>query len=420
MGTTGINKNRNFFLAFLNHLIWSSLPVASRYLQVYAEPLSFDGQGVLCTAKATSALLIFACGGFFCPEIKKGGEEASQTVADGEQDSESRAEDDGGSDDGLPIPGFRKKVFFGLLFGMVATCRAALNIASSKFTLSYYITTINSLTPLVVSAGDSLILKADLPCAIWPCVIASSVGCAVIGFSHSPMINREPESSFTSDDAIGCSLQFASMCFSAAARLLMKRTEHILSRNEAVQTNNVCNVIFPLAYTLLSNPAGWKAFRHMSRESFLAWVTIAVFVYAIGSTGQMSLVRSMGPGMYSSLSAVRVLASALISAVWLNEPVRNWLEWLGLFITMVTMTLYTLASVDFTSFREQSGTEGSESIGDNDERDHPSLLQSIMTRVRQSPKDETLDLEMTAPLKSPQAAADDAKGKDHVMITWHL
>ena len=87
-------------------------------------------------------------------------------------------------------------------------------------------------------------------------------------------------------------------------------------------------------------------------------------MYTIGSTGQMSLVHSMGPGMCSSLSAVRVLGSALLSAIWLKEPVCNWLEWLGLGIIVMTMTLCTVASVD------TEPTKGTPQSHDSENEDH--------------------------------------------------
>ena len=224
---------------------------------------------------------------------------------------------------------------------------------------------INSLTPIVAAFGDSFFLKASLPRAPWPCVIMSFVGCAVIGVSQSHVVDMSAAGVFSSDDAMGCALQFLSMCFSAAARILMKRTEHILSQNEAVQTNNVSNFVFPLLHALLTNPEGWEAFRHIFvPQNSLSWLTIALLVYTIGSTGQMSLVRSMGPGMYSSLSAVRVLGSALLSAIWLKEPVRNWLEWLGLGIIVMTMTLCTVASVD------TEPTKGTPQSHDSENEDH--------------------------------------------------
>ena len=379
----------------------------------------FDGQGVLATAKATSLILIFTCGHVVCPEntqqnsINKNKEEEEDKVRDDRISPGDNDVTSGGSSTGsdtamqeeeadvdtdirneslpsaqqnvsletmhpqiVPPPPIQTKIFFALLFGTVATCRAALNIASAKFTLSYYITAINSLTPLVVSIGDKVLLKTDLPTAIWPCIFASIVGCVTIAASQSPLIpkddNSEDKFSFTSQDVIGCGLQFISMCFSATARLLMKRTEHILSRNEAVQTNNACNFIFPLSYTLVTNPGGWQAYRKMSSQSVVAWTIISVLVYTIGSTGQMSLVRSMGPGMYSSLGATRVLGSAILSAMWLSEPVQNWLEWIGLLIIMCTMTLYTLASVDVRNswrhlFRARDKVENDEGSDNADE-----------------------------------------------------
>mmetsp|Transcript_9130 Transcript_9130/g.14053 ORF Transcript_9130/g.14053 Transcript_9130/m.14053 type:complete len:398 (-) Transcript_9130:1944-3137(-) len=353
-------ESRLFLLALANHIIWSSLSVAGRYLQVYSQPKVFDGQGVLATGKATSAILVFTCSQTFCLEQNKNTNQQDDTNDNCSTNVDLVDEDKQQKSSTSQLVPIRTKLFFALLFGVVATCRAALNIASCNFTLSYYITAVNSLSPLVVSVGDKVWLKTDLPSAIWPCIFASIIGCATIALSQSPLFlklncnNRNPYDgngsinsySFGFQDVLGCGLQLLSVCFSAVARLLMKRTEHILNRNEAIQANNICNCIFPLLYTLITNPQGWEAFDTMNLPSFGAWSTIAVLVYTIGSTGQMSLVRSMGPGMYSSLSATRVLGAALLSAIWLHEPVQNWLEWIGLFVIMGTMTLYTLASVD--------------------------------------------------------------------------
>lgn len=404
------HSRHNFILlASINHILWSFQSVTCRYLQVYARPLIFDGQGILTTTKAASAIILFVFGPWFCPQEGPGGGEGrrgekNEKKDNGEHESvcynsivdeEDKTREDSSNndtnaetrilnneerfplrDDGNdvadvcnrsrfgnvtttttitkqsknrePSPLFRTKILYAAFFGVVATCRASLNIASSKFTLSYNITTINSLTPILVSIGDATLLGAKLPRLLWPCVIMSCLGCVIIGLSQSPYFVMLSSSSsvylFTMRDTIGCSLQFTSMCFSAMARLLMKRTEHILTRDEMVQTNNICNTILPLIYTLVTNPNGWLAFRYITIPSLFAWLILTVLVYTIGSTGQMSLVRTMGPGMYTSLSALRVLGSVFLSAVWLNEPVRNWLEWTGLVITMITMTVYTIAS----------------------------------------------------------------------------
>jgi len=198
-------KSRQFLLALFNHVVWSTQSPASRYLQVFAEPMVFDGQGVLATCKATSALIVAIWSQL--PQALKD-KQAIPLPHDQRQDSQH------------PAPSaVRTKLFFALLFGIIATFRAALNIASAKFTLSYYITAINSLSPLAVSLGDKLWLQAELPSAIWPCILSSIVGCALIAASKSPMwtdtgFDHDNKISFTSQDAIGCALQFMSMCFS--------------------------------------------------------------------------------------------------------------------------------------------------------------------------------------------------------------
>lgn len=400
------DDSRRFLLALVNHFIWSSLTVASRHLQVYAQPQTFDGQAVLCTSKFTSAALLATCGGCLCPESSICRDEgASGKTNRREESTDDELREESTDDDDSQIilhvgraspqaPALRTKITYALAFGIVATLRAALNIASAKFTVSYYITAINSLTPLVVSIGDKVLLQAHLPSAIWSCIASSVVGCLVIAASQSPLMKVSTDSSdeaddvyftFTTQDGIGCGLQFMSMCFSAGARLLMKRTENILTRNEAVQTNNVCNTVFPLLYTLSTNPRGWNAFRSMTWESFGAWLTVAVLVYTIGSTGQITLVRGMGPAAYSSLGAVRVLGSAVLSAVWLNEPVQNWMEWLGLSIIMCTMTLYTLASVDVRqSWQHLIGSRGVDATATNgtvNEDDNTHSREGIFTEL---------------------------------------
>lgn len=129
-----LESNRRFFLAFVNHVLWSTLAVASRYLQVFARPQVFDGQGVLATAKATSAILLFTCGHFVCPDRRARELEDASSMEETEETTADAAEAIS-----PPKPAMRTKIFFALLFGVLATCRASLNIASAKFTLSYYI-----------------------------------------------------------------------------------------------------------------------------------------------------------------------------------------------------------------------------------------------------------------------------------------
>ena len=130
-------ENRRLFLAFLNHAVWSSQPIASRCLQVCAQPQVFDGQGVLCTSKLFGAVLLFLLSHAACvanEEKRDADNEGESTVLTTENGGEANEEDD--EAEIASSWKLRSKTFFALLFGTVATFRAALNIVSTGFTVS--------------------------------------------------------------------------------------------------------------------------------------------------------------------------------------------------------------------------------------------------------------------------------------------
>ena len=271
-----------------------------------------------------------------------------------------------------PMTRRRKKLFYAILFGVVCTCRAGLNIASTKYAVSYYITTINSFTPILTSIADSYLLGTKLPCSLWICIFTTCCGCIFIAISQKYEIEKQQNQNRQQDEEestttmigggggggggdtssasssesttilFGCFLQLLSICFSAMARILMKYTDGILSKIEIVQANNICNVILPFLYTLLTNPMGWIAFEYiLIPNNLIAFVTVSIVVYTIGSTTQVTLVRNVGPAIYTSFNGIRIICSAILSALLVHESISNTIELLGLCIIIISMTMYT-------------------------------------------------------------------------------
>ena len=48
--------------------------------------------------------------------------------------------------------------------------------------------------------------------------------------------------------------------------------------------------------------------------------------------------RVLGVGLYGGFSAIRVVIAVALSFIWLGEPVRNYLEWIGIVIVCVVLT----------------------------------------------------------------------------------
>jgi hypothetical protein len=153
---------QQFASAIANHMLWSTLAVSGRYLQVYASPVVFHGMAVLAVSKALSGVLLFANGCWIhsrcsntCRHPPHRGRDATReaaattttteaSVSDGPNDSSNHS--GSGSRHRRPSGGgggakLRTKVFYAVLFGSVATFRACFNMASTKFTLSYNIST---------------------------------------------------------------------------------------------------------------------------------------------------------------------------------------------------------------------------------------------------------------------------------------
>lgn len=163
------------------HTVWSTLHVASRYLQVYAKPIPFDGQGVLSTTKGFSAVLLFvigvvsswiescsAVGSTVKDEAEAENNSDSTSLTGNTSLTESQREDSCTAlDAGIRLheeseisqqqqsaevtPGGeiatsqetdassrrRKVVCYTILVGIVAVCRSSSNIAAAKWTYPY-------------------------------------------------------------------------------------------------------------------------------------------------------------------------------------------------------------------------------------------------------------------------------------------
>ncbi|EJK53750.1 hypothetical protein THAOC_26742 [Thalassiosira oceanica] len=322
-----------------NHSAWSSLHVAARYLQVHAEPRHFDGMVVVSSTKGFAAIFRFGIGAVsgFWAHSKRAGFERLASV-DGERSSiEDTAQI------GHPTTRGRRRLRFMVLFAFVSTTRASTNIASAGYTYPFNITLISSLTPVIIALLDRFMLNSPYPPLLWPTIFISFIGGALIAMSQSAEVDSEISPRISDmDNLIGCSLQLLSALFSAFARILMKRSEGILTSNEIVQTNNISNCVFPLVYTLVYNPSSWGAFKYLlvRPKTLLAWCTISIGVYSFASVSQIKLVRSLGPGFYS------------------------WLEYAGISIMIVSVSVYLVRSQRWMEQREQNELQNE----DGDER----------------------------------------------------
>jgi len=117
-----------------------------------------------------------------------------------------------------------------------------------------------------------------------------------------------------------------------------------------------CNVdrcrtfLLPAIYVTCIHPSSWdyKAFFNMT--NLMVWFILSFLIFFFAATGQVALVQSMGPGLYSSFTAIRIVGAVALSSLVLKESIRNRLEGIGLAVNVITITVYLIFL-----YKEESG-----------------------------------------------------------------
>ena len=122
---SNLTKNKSVtFLTVLNHIIWSCLPIISRYLQVLA-PIKVDELVLVSTSKLVSSICVLAFGNikFLKP---------STTQEELLQKNQDIVHDD---DDAEETPErYRKKILYGISCAALSAARSILTLSVLKFT----------------------------------------------------------------------------------------------------------------------------------------------------------------------------------------------------------------------------------------------------------------------------------------------
>jgi len=246
---------KNIVLAILTHSIWSALPVLTRYLLVKA-PEAINSLILLSSTKLTAFILIFLFGDYdFIFKIEEKGVTELKEVTSSSmkiQESEMEKQESEIQDRDAVL---RSKVFTGLLFSLLTTCRAALGIECLRYTTVKNASLIQSLLPLIVPIADALFLKTKLSPVLWRTVTLSVLGCSLVVISQHSF-----DHTFTESDVINCLMNLMTVLITAITRLIMKTSANILTRNELLTYANVGTVVIPLIVTLCIDLNSWLYF----------------------------------------------------------------------------------------------------------------------------------------------------------------
>ncbi|EJK72953.1 hypothetical protein THAOC_05462 [Thalassiosira oceanica] len=296
-----------------NHAAWSSLHVAARYLQVHAEPRHFDGMVVVSSTKGFAAIFRFSIGAVssFWTDSKRAGFERLASV-DGEPSS---IEDT--VQVGHPTTRGRRRLRF---MPDAGHHRVAGQVHDQQ-----------SVSPAALA--DHLHLFH------WRCAHCNVTICRSRQRNLAEDIRHGQSHRMLAAVAVGTLLGFRANTDETKRGNTHKQRD---SSNE--QYLELC---FPARLHIGLQPVVWGAFKYLivRPKTLLAWCTISIGVYSFASVSQIKLVRSLGPGFYS------------------------WLEYAGISIMIVSVSVYLVRSQRWMEQREQNELQNEDGLSiDGDER----------------------------------------------------
>ena len=116
-----------------------------------------------------------------------------------------------------------------------------------------------------------------------------------------------------------------------------------MTKTELIQSQNLTTLTVAALISLISSPEVWPRTTtgiFTSVQYFCAWAFLTFGIFTAAALFQVVSVRKLGPGLYGSFSSVRVLVAVVGSYVMMAEPVKNWMEWSGILLIVITMSAY--------------------------------------------------------------------------------
>jgi len=346
----------NVFGAIAIHAIWGCYPSCARFLTFRME---LDPNILLFFSKVLSLLTLYALDKARSTRKSASGSESKQmelVITSGKEN-----DDDKDTIELIDTPEFKsQRIKYLAMWAFVATMRAVLNMTSCMYTVAYNIAIVNSLSPLLSPVLEKIMLKSKptSPPFLFKAIIGSVIGVVAISLGQSPYFEAFNISSldlastgsaekhyFSQRDLVGVGIQLVSMVFSNVARMIMKLSEkYNISKEDLVQTQNVSTITVVVLLGFIFTGVDSFIFAANTITSSLgtflvfAWLTWGIFSFA--AMYQMNVVRSLGPTLYASFTSIRIIVSVVLSYFLLHEPVDNYLEFFGILIVVVIVSIF--------------------------------------------------------------------------------
>lgn len=317
-------------LAVLSHIGWGVYPVFGRYLQVRSHPPLGTLQ-VLFSISFISIVLLAAWSLF---DIRyRGGPIPFAGI--------HRPNEPGGR-----LVDFRaakwSKLTGTIVMGSALAARALSNMYSARFTQARWVQMLNMLSPFFVGAVSHWVLKQPLADKFVPTLVLMTVGAGLTVGGGAANQSKSVEDPFDGWDVLGLTLALISAVSLAGYMLGVFYTKGVLTESEVLYVNYLLFVVVLAPFTFGLERGPWAGLFSFSAFDWMILFTYAVFIYLGSNLCQQMVIRALGAPVTAMFLSTRLVSACAFGYLLLGERITSPLEWIGLCLTGVTITIYLI------------------------------------------------------------------------------
>jgi drug/metabolite transporter (DMT)-like permease len=234
-----------------------------------------------------------------------------------------------------------------------------LNMWASGLTYAYINALVMLTQPFTVATLERFFFGSQFPRGLYPLLVWTAVGsiCVIYAQSRSALGDNS-DNYFRLRDYAGMLIQFVSVLFSTASRLVARGTKKHVTRHELIIAQFGFSAVVLGGAAFIWDPASWYHILHMPPTGWIYMCFLSFAVYFVGQNLNVIVIRRLSATLLTSLSSIRLVVACFTSYFILNEPIVSALQWTGIIIVLVTISLYVRVQMGADTATASTGITG--------------------------------------------------------------
>ncbi|HWR11173.1 MAG TPA: DMT family transporter [Rectinemataceae bacterium] len=228
-----------------------------------------------------------------------------------------------------------------LVYALIVVSRGLLNLYAARLTYATNVQLFSLLAPFIVAFLSATFLKESLPkhTVLALCCSLSGSLLMILGAGNPGSASKvSPAANW-----VGIGLSIVGAVLLAFLMLAIKSTMKKGASSETLAFVQFISLAVCMSAGSIGVGEDWRPWLTLPLSGIAAYLAFAIVVLLLGTILQNNSVKHLGAATYSTIQAWRLTSTIAFSWILLGEGISSFLQGLGAFIVMATVTLYMLS-----------------------------------------------------------------------------